>query len=53
VVPATATSTIVELSSATTRKESPATAGADRMTIEQVVKQVMVREHGDVVRAAL
>jgi putative transposase len=28
-------------------------AGADRMTVEEVVKQVMVREHGDVVRAAL
>jgi putative transposase len=28
-------------------------AGADRMTIEEVVKQVMVREHGDVVQAAL
>jgi putative transposase len=28
-------------------------AGADRMTIEEVVKQVMVREHGDLVRAAL
>jgi putative transposase len=28
-------------------------AGADRMTIEEVVKDVMVREHGDVVRAAL
>ena len=25
-------------------------AGADRMTIEEVVRQVMVREHGDVVR---
>jgi putative transposase len=35
------------------RKEAPAMAGADRMTIEEVVKQVMVREHGDVVRAAL
>ena len=23
-------------------------AGADRMTIEEVVKQVMLREHGDV-----
>jgi len=34
-------------------KEAPAMAGADRMTIEEVVKQVMVREHGDVVRAAL
>ncbi len=28
-------------------------AGADRMTIEEVVKQVMVREHGDVLRAAV
>jgi putative transposase len=28
-------------------------AGVDRMTIEEVVKQVMVQEHGDVVRAAL
>src|SRR5687767_8795173 len=28
-------------------------AGADRMTIEEVVKGVMVREHGDVVRAAV
>jgi transposase-like protein len=35
------------------RKEAPAKAGADRKTIEEVVKQVMVREHGDVVRAAL
>jgi transposase-like protein len=35
------------------RKEAPAMAGADRMTIEEVVKQVMVREHGDVLRAAL
>jgi transposase-like protein len=44
---------IVGLSTATTRKEAPAMAGADRMTIEEVVKGVMVREHGDVVRAAL
>jgi hypothetical protein len=44
---------IVGLSTATTRKEAPAMAGADRMTIEEVVKQVMVREHGDVLRAAL
>jgi putative transposase len=44
---------IVGLSTATTRKEAPAMAGADRMTIEEVVRQVMVREHGDVVRAAL
>ena len=28
-------------------------AGADRMTIEEGVKQVMVREQGDVLRAAL
>src|SRR4051794_14104802 len=28
-------------------------AGADRMTIEEVVKQVMVHEHGDVLRAAV
>ena len=28
-------------------------AGADRMTIEEVVRQVMVKEHGDVVRAAV
>jgi hypothetical protein len=44
---------IVGLSTATTRKEAPAMAGADRMTIEEVVKQVMVREHGDVLRPAL
>jgi putative transposase len=28
-------------------------AGADRMTIEEVVRQVMVQEHGDVLRAAV
>jgi len=28
-------------------------AGADRMTIEEVVWQVKVREHGDVLRAAV
>src|SRR3954453_16229630 len=44
---------IVGPSTATTRKEAPAMAGADRMTIEEVVKQVMVREHGDALRAAL
>src|SRR5688500_15034308 len=44
---------IVGLSRATTRKEAPAMAGADRMTIEEVVRQVMVQEHGDVVRAAV
>src|SRR5215210_2372008 len=35
------------------RKEPPAMAGDDRMTIEEVVKDVMVREHGDVLRAAV
>jgi transposase-like protein len=44
---------IVGLSRATTRKEAPAIAGADRMTIEEVVKGVMVQEHGDLVRAAV
>src|SRR5829696_4839477 len=44
---------IVGLSRATTRKEAPAMAGADRMTIEEVVKGVMVQEHGDLVRAAV
>jgi putative transposase len=44
---------IVGLSTATTRKEAPAMAGADRMTIEEVVRQVMVKEHGDVLRAAV
>ena len=28
-------------------------AGDDRMTIEEVVREVMVREHGDVLRAAV
>jgi transposase-like protein len=44
---------IVGLSRASTRKEAPAMAGADRMTTEEVVRQVMMREHGDVLRAAL
>jgi hypothetical protein len=52
-VPATVASMIVGLSTATTRKGVPAMAGADRMTMEEVVRQVMEREHGDVVRAAL
>jgi len=30
---------IVRLSTATTRKQAPAMAGADRMTIEEVVKR--------------
>ena len=51
-VPATLTLRIVGLLKVR-RREAPAMAGADRMTIEEVVRQVMVREHGDVVRAAL
>jgi transposase-like protein len=53
VFPAIAASMIVGLSRATTSKEAPAIAGADRMTIEEVVKGVMVQEHGDLVRAAV
>jgi transposase-like protein len=32
------------------RKEAPAMAGADRMTIEEVVKKVLLDEHADVIR---
>jgi hypothetical protein len=34
------------------RKGAPAMAGADRMTIEEVVKQVLLDEHADVIREA-
>src|SRR3954452_19492559 len=44
---------IVGLSTATTSKEAPAMAGADRMTIEEVVKQVLCDEHADVIREAV
>src|SRR3954452_9202608 len=44
---------IVGLSTATTRKEAPAMAGADRMTIEEVVRKVLLEEHGDVIREAV
>src|SRR4051794_7750491 len=44
---------IVGLSRASTRKEAPAMAGADRMTIEEVVKQVLREEHGDMIREAV
>src|SRR3954468_15058058 len=44
---------IVGLSTATTRKEAPAMAGADRMTIEEVVKGVLLDEHADVIREAV
>src|SRR4029079_15398959 len=35
------------------RKEAPAMAGADRMTIEEVVKRVLLDEHADVIREAV
>src|SRR4051794_16496930 len=35
------------------RKGAPAMAGADRMTIEEVVKTVLCDEHADVVREAV
>jgi putative transposase len=44
---------IVGLSTATTRKEAPAMAGADRMTIEEVVRKVLLEEQADVLRAAV
>src|SRR5213078_4394771 len=44
---------IVGLSTATTRKEAPAMAGADRMTIEEVVRKVLLDEHADVIREAV
>src|SRR4051794_38307527 len=43
---------IVGLSTATT-KGAPAMAGADRMTIEEVVKKVLLDEHADVIREAV
>src|SRR3954469_6636846 len=44
---------IVGLSTATTRKEAPAMAGADRMTIQEVVKKMLLDEHADVIREAV
>src|SRR4051812_7536089 len=43
---------IVGLSMATT-KGAPAMAGADRMTIEEVVKKMLLDEHADVIREAV
>src|SRR3954463_13151379 len=43
---------IVGLSTATT-KGAPAMAGADRMTIEEVVKEMLLDEHADVIREAV
>src|SRR5918994_1616627 len=39
--------------STTRRKEAPAMAGADRMTIEEVVKKVLLDEQADVLRSAV
>jgi transposase-like protein len=35
------------------RKEAPAMAGADRMTIEEVVRKMLLDEHADVIREAV
>src|SRR5215216_3512454 len=35
------------------RKGAPAMAGADRMTVEEVVRKVLLDEHADVFRAAV
>src|SRR3954469_4853668 len=35
------------------RKEAPAMAGADRMTIQEVAKKVLLDEHADVIREAV
>jgi hypothetical protein len=51
VVPATLALRIVGLLKVR-RKEAPAMAGADRMTIEEVVKKVLLDEHADVIREA-
>ena len=52
VVPATAALMIVGLLTVR-RKEAPAMAGADRMTIEEVVRKVLLDEHADVIREAV
>jgi putative transposase len=52
VVPATLALRIVGLLTVR-RKEAPAMAGADRMTIEEVVKKVLLDEHADVIREAV
>jgi transposase-like protein len=52
VVPATLALRIVGLLKVR-RKEAPAMAGADRMTIEEVVRKVLLDEHADVIREAV
>ena len=51
-VPATAALMIVGLLHGST-KGGASVAGADRMTIEEVVKQVLLDEHADVIREAV
>src|SRR4051794_1686022 len=52
VVPATLALMIVGLLKVR-RKEAPAMAGADRMTVEEVVRKVLLDEHADVLREAV
>jgi hypothetical protein len=52
VVPATPALMIVGLLKVR-RRRRPAMAGADRMTIEQVVRQVLTEDHADVVRESV
>jgi hypothetical protein len=35
------------------RKDAPAMAGADRMTVEEVIRKVLLDEHADVIREAV
>jgi hypothetical protein len=51
-VPATAALIIVGLLKVRQRRR-PAMAGADRMTIEQVVRRVLVEDHADVIRESV
>ena len=52
VVPATPALMIVGLLTVR-RKEAPAMAGADRMTVEEVVRKVLADQHADVIREAV
>ena len=49
-VPATAARIIVGSSHGIDFKEVAAMAGVDRMTIEEVVRKVLLEDHADVVR---
>jgi transposase-like protein len=52
VVPATAALIIVGLLTVRQRRR-PAMAGADRMTIEEVVRKVLSEDHADVIRESV